>query len=84
MVLKDANDSKLRWLVSRSFQRVGAPFWNALSPQVTGLLAGTFNKFVSAERVLFVMCFYSANHLDIWVLFLYMLSKLEQVSENQS
>ncbi len=78
MVLKDANESILRRLVGRSFQRVGTAFWNALYPQVTSLVAGIFNKFVSAEQVLCV--FYPANHLDIWVLFHYMLYKLEQVS----
>ncbi len=49
MALKDANVSILRRLVGRSFQRVGAAFLNALSPQVTSLVAGIFNKFVSAE-----------------------------------
>ncbi len=80
MVLKDANESILCRLVGRSFQRVGAAFLNALSSQVTSLVAGIFNKFVSAERVLCVVCFLSRNHLDIWVLFHCMLSKLEQVS----
>ncbi len=70
-VLKYANESILQRMVDRSFQRVGA---------ATSLVAGISNKFVSAERVLYVVCFYPANHLDIWVLFHYMLSKLEQVS----
>ncbi len=61
---KDAIESFLTSLVGRSFQRVGAAFWNAPCQQVNSLFAGIFNKFVSAERV---VCVVSAERVVCFI-----------------
>ncbi len=67
LVLKDANDSILRRLVGRSFQRVGAAFLNALFPQVTSLVAGILISLYQLNKYCVLCVFYPAYHLDIWV-----------------